>query len=61
MTFPSKKRINTELFIDRNRGFIYKNGWGNVLEKLKRVKYIGGKQKCGNENRKWQPVRNGLL
>jgi len=25
-TFPIKKRINTELFIDRNRGFIYKTG-----------------------------------
>jgi len=24
MTFPIKKRINTELFIDRNKGFIYK-------------------------------------
>jgi len=24
MTFPVKKRINTELFIDGDRGFIYK-------------------------------------
>jgi len=24
MTFPIKKRINNELFIDRNKGFIYK-------------------------------------
>jgi len=24
MTFPIKKRIHTELFINRNKGFIYK-------------------------------------
>jgi len=24
MTFPIRKRINTELFIDRNKGFTYK-------------------------------------
>jgi len=24
MTFPIKKRINTELFMDRNKRFIYK-------------------------------------
>jgi len=24
MTFPIKKRINSELFIDRKQGFIYK-------------------------------------
>jgi len=26
MTFPIKKRINTELFIDRNKGLYMQNG-----------------------------------
>jgi len=27
MTFPIKKRINTELFIDRMAGLYIQNGW----------------------------------
>jgi len=65
MTFPIKKRINTELFIDRNKGlYIQKGGKETDQEKIswkgngsrkyltsqKRVNWNGGKSKCGNEN-----------
>jgi len=36
MTFPIKKRINTQLFIDRNKGFRYKTVKPNEEAEQKR-------------------------
>jgi len=50
MTFPTEKRINAELLLIRNRGFIYKmvsrKGSRNILTSLKRVTEISGKMKA---------------
>jgi len=56
MPFPIEKIIYTELLIDRKQEFIYKNGCLNLLANLKKVNCISRKMKCGNENRKRQPV-----
>jgi len=34
MTFPIKKRINTELFIDRKQGLLYKREIKKWIKKL---------------------------
>jgi len=48
VTFPIKKRINTELYIIiGKRGFIYKNGGRKLSSKMKRVKCIGRKTNVG--------------
>jgi len=51
MTFPIKKRINTKLRIDKNKGlYTHKNSSGKIEEfkMLWREKKIGG-----NENKHW--------
>jgi len=55
MTFPIEKRINTELFIGRDGGFIYKREIKNWIKKLSDLLEEGktetaGKVKCRNEN-----------
>jgi len=51
MTFPIKKRIITELFIERKQGFINKKWEPNFLAKLKRVKcWHQDKQEVGIKN-----------
>jgi len=61
MTFPIKKRITTNLFIDEKQGLYLQKGGRKLSGKIEETKMYWRENKGGNENRKWLPVWNDLL